>query len=80
MHNNDDKLRFNPEDFRDYLLLLARLWLPRRLQRKMDASDLVQVAHIKAFEKAEQFQGENSNQYKAWQKQRRKHRDRQSGE
>ena len=66
MHNDDDRLRFNPEDFREYLLLLARLWLPRRLQRRMDASDLVQVAHTKAFENAEQFQGENRAQYKAW--------------
>jgi len=66
MPNDDDRPKFNPEDFRDYLLLLARLWLPRRIQRKMDASDLVQVAHTKAFEKAEQFQGENSAQYKAW--------------
>ena len=58
--------QFNPEDHRTYLQLLARLWLPRRLNRKMDASDLVQIAQTKAFEKADQFLGENDNEYKAW--------------
>ena len=66
MDSDDDRLRFDPEDFRDYLVFLARLWLPRRLQRKLDASDLVQVALTKAFEKAQQFRGENGAQYKAW--------------
>lgn len=54
-----------PEAYRDYLRLLARLWMPRRLQRKIDASDLVQDALVKASAKGDQFQG-NSGQYKAW--------------
>ncbi|REK18417.1 MAG: RNA polymerase subunit sigma-70 [Planctomycetota bacterium] len=66
MHHVDDNPSFRPEDFRSYLLLLARLWLPHQLRRTMDASDLVQVTHTKAFEKARQFQGEQPAQYKAW--------------
>ena len=66
MHNDDDKLRFDPEDFRDYLQLLARLWLPRRLQRKMDAEDLVQDTILKAIKTSNPFRGDTSGQYKAW--------------
>lgn len=55
-----------PEAYRDYLRLLARLWMPRRLQRKMDASDLAQDALVKAYAKRDQFQGTSSGQYKAW--------------
>ncbi len=55
-----------PEAYRDYLRLLARLWSPQRLQRKMDASDLVQDAMVKAHVKQDQFRGNSSGQYKAW--------------
>lgn len=55
-----------PEAYRDYLRLLARLWMPRRLQRKMDASDLVQDTLMKACAKGDQFRGNSSGQYKAW--------------
>jgi RNA polymerase sigma-70 factor (ECF subfamily) len=54
------------EAYRDYLRLLARLWMPRRLHRKMDASDLVQDTLMKAYAKGDQFQGNCSRQYKAW--------------
>lgn len=66
MHHVDDDQRFHPEDFRSYLLLLARLWLPHPLKRTMDASDLVQVTHAKAFQRANQFRGDQPAQYKAW--------------
>jgi RNA polymerase sigma-70 factor (ECF subfamily) len=55
-----------PEAYRDYLRLLARMWSPRRFQRKMDASDLVQDALVKACAKRDQFKGDSSGQYKAW--------------
>ena len=54
-----------PDAYREYLRLLAQLWMPRRLQRKMDASDLVQDALLKAYAKGDQFHGDPS-QYKAW--------------
>ena len=46
--------------------MLARLWLPQRLQRKLDASDLVQDALLKAHAKVSQFEGNTVGQYKAW--------------
>jgi RNA polymerase sigma-70 factor (ECF subfamily) len=55
-----------PELYRDYLLLLARMWSPRRWQRKMDASDLVQDTLLKAHTRREQFNGDSSGQFKAW--------------
>ena len=66
MHNDDEKLKFDPEDFRDYILFLARLWLPRRLQRKMDAEDLVQKTILKTIKTSKPFRGDTSGQYKAW--------------
>ncbi len=44
MVSNEPSHDRQPEAYRDYLLLLARMWSPRRLQRKVDASDLVQDA------------------------------------
>jgi RNA polymerase sigma-70 factor (ECF subfamily) len=46
-----------PDDFRDYLLLLARLRLGPWLQGKLDASDVVQETLLKAHQKREQFRG-----------------------
>jgi RNA polymerase sigma-70 factor (ECF subfamily) len=66
MVNNEPSHDRQPEAYRDYLLLLARMWSPRRLQRKMDASDLVQDALVKAYAKRDQFKGDSSGQYKAW--------------
>ena len=66
MRGNVDQHRFDPEPYRDYLRLLARLWLPRRLQRKMDTSDLVQDALLKAHAKRDQFGANTDGQYKAW--------------
>ena len=66
MHNDEKQLKFNPEDFRDYLLLLARLWLPRRLRRKMEAEDLVQDTILKTIKTSKPFRGDTSRQYKSW--------------
>jgi len=66
MREHEDKQGFAAEPHRDYLRLLARLWLPRRLNRKLGASDLVQEALLKAHAKRDQFEGETDQQYKAW--------------
>ena len=66
MREAEDQHRFAPEPFRDYLRLLAGLWVPRRLQRKLDASDLVQDAMLKAHAKRHQFEGNTDGQYKTW--------------
>ncbi len=58
MVDNEPSHDRQPEAYRDYLRLLARMWSPRRLQRKMDASDLVQDALVKAYVKRDQFKGE----------------------
>ena len=55
-----------PEDYRNYLLCLARLWMPLRLQRMGDASDIVQAVLAKACAKAHQFKGDPGPQFKAW--------------
>ena len=55
-----------PEDYRNYLVFLARLLMPRGLQRMGDASDIVQSALVKAFAKAHQFKGDPGPEFKGW--------------
>jgi Sigma-70 region 2. len=45
------------EGYRNYLTLLARLTLGRRLQGKLDDSDLVQEAFLEAYRDFAQFRG-----------------------
>jgi RNA polymerase sigma-70 factor (ECF subfamily) len=45
------------ELYRNYLTLLARLQISRRLQRKIDATDLVQETFLKAHRHFGQFRG-----------------------
>ena len=52
--------------FREYLLLLARLRLDRRLQGKVDASDIVQQTLLEACRAPEQFRGRSEGERKAW--------------
>lgn len=54
------------ERFRAYLRLLARLHLTPRLQRKLDASDLVQQTLLQAFRAREQFRGTTDAERAAW--------------
>jgi RNA polymerase sigma-70 factor (ECF subfamily) len=54
------------ERYRSYLLLLARAQLSRHLERKLDASDLVQQALLKAHEARAQFRGNDPKELLAW--------------
>jgi RNA polymerase sigma-70 factor (ECF subfamily) len=54
------------ELYRNYLLLLARIEVGRRLQRKVDASDLVQEACLEAHRCFDQFDGTTEAQFLAW--------------
>jgi RNA polymerase sigma-70 factor (ECF subfamily) len=52
--------------FRNYLLLLARVRLDRKLQGKLDASDIVQQTMIEAHQALESFRGENPPAQATW--------------
>ena len=52
--------------YRNYLLLLARIEVGRRLQRKIDASDLVQEACLEAHRCFDRFNGTTEAQFLAW--------------
>jgi RNA polymerase sigma-70 factor (ECF subfamily) len=52
--------------YRDYLKLLARLQIDRRLRRKLDASDAVQEAMATAHRSFGQFRGRSEHELLAW--------------
>ena len=54
------------ERYRDYLHLLARLYLSPRLRSKLDPSDMVQETLLKASENQGQFRGQTDEQLAAW--------------
>jgi RNA polymerase sigma-70 factor (ECF subfamily) len=54
------------EQYRAYLHLLARLQLDRRLQVKVDASDIVQQTLLQAVRGASEFRGRTEAEKAAW--------------
>jgi len=54
------------EHFREYLRLLARLQFPAKLQAKIDQSDLVQQALLRAHQGLDQFRGTTFAEQAAW--------------
>lgn len=54
------------ERYRAYLHLLARLHLDRRLQSKLEASDIVQQTMVQAVQGWNQFRGRTDAEMAAW--------------
>ena len=54
------------ETYRNYLRLLARIEIGRRLQGKLDASDLVQETFLEAHRHFGRFEGSDERQFAFW--------------
>jgi RNA polymerase sigma-70 factor, ECF subfamily len=54
------------ERFRNYLRLLARMQLASRHSIQIDPSDMVQQTLLEAFQKREQFRGDNEAEWAGW--------------
>jgi len=54
------------EVYRNYLRLLARIEIGRRLQGKVDASDLVQETFLEAHRHFQNFEGTDEPQFACW--------------
>ena len=54
------------ELYRNYLTLLARLQISRRLQSKVDPADMVQETFLKAYRGFDQFRGTTEPELAAW--------------
>ncbi|HET6880011.1 MAG TPA: sigma-70 family RNA polymerase sigma factor [Pirellulales bacterium] len=54
------------ERFRDYLRLLAEMHLDRRLQAKLDPSDVVQQTLLEAHRDQDKFRGQTDEELAAW--------------
>ena len=57
------------EQFRGYLLLLARSHIDPRFHVNIEASDIVQQTLLEGFQRREQFQGDCDGQLAQWLKQ-----------
>lgn len=63
---NPDAIGRLLETYRPYLTLLARIQVGRRLQGKVDATDLVQDVFLEAHRQFGNFRGDTSETFSAW--------------
>ena len=63
---NDDGTEKRPEDHREYLRLLAVMQMPRELRPKLDPSDIVHDAMVKALTNIDQCKAQTDAQFCAW--------------
>lgn len=63
---NGDTLGRLLELYRSYLVLLARVQISKRLQGKIDASDMVQEAFLGAYRDFPQFRGQTEPEFLGW--------------
>jgi RNA polymerase sigma-70 factor (ECF subfamily) len=54
------------ELYRSYMVLLARVQISKRLQGKIDASDMVQEAFLGAYRDFPQFRGQTEPEFLCW--------------
>jgi RNA polymerase sigma-70 factor, ECF subfamily len=54
------------ESYRNYLFLLARVQIGRRIQGKLDVADVVQETFLDVHRKIRQFRGHSEPQFLAW--------------
>jgi RNA polymerase sigma-70 factor (ECF subfamily) len=54
------------EEFRDYLVMLARMRLGRVARNKVEASDVVQETMLEALRKRDQFRGQTEAEMAGW--------------
>jgi RNA polymerase sigma-70 factor (ECF subfamily) len=54
------------DSYRNYLIVLARVQIGRRLQGKVDASDVVQEAFLQAHRHFGQFRGQSQKELAGW--------------
>jgi RNA polymerase sigma-70 factor (ECF subfamily) len=52
--------------YRNYLKVLAQIWLTPQFPARLDASDLVQETLLKAHQRFDQFHGESEGELTAW--------------
>jgi RNA polymerase sigma-70 factor (ECF subfamily) len=56
----------DPEQYRSYLRLVARLQLPPQVAAKLDASDIVQETMLNAHRARDDFRGQTRQELVAW--------------
>ena len=63
---NPESIGLLLESYRSYLRLLARIEIGRRLQGKVDASDIVQEVFLDAHRQFTHFRGESESELVGW--------------